>query len=152
MFPLDSENPGRELWGTPPRGGDCSVLVLIDKETGETELVAMAVLDNYQRMFILSELCLELGSDLVERKQDRQDDKSHNAPPNTVIIDVAQPLMVKKYHDGVGAIDGHNSIQTNVLALDKIATDDWSKRVNLAILSLIMVDAALFYSHIAHSS
>jgi hypothetical protein len=52
--------------------------------------------------------------------------------------------------NGVGAIDGHNSIQTNVLALDKIATDDSSKRVNLTILSLIMVDAALFYSHIAH--
>ncbi len=61
-----------------------------------------------------------------------QDNKSHNAPPNKVIIDVAQPLMVKKYHDVAGAIDGHNSIRTNVLALDKIATDDWSKRVNLA--------------------
>jgi hypothetical protein len=81
------------------RGGDCSVLVLIDKETGETELVAMAVLDNYQRMFIGTVFRVGEG-DLVERKQDRQDDKSHNAPPNTVIIDVAQPPMVKKYHDG----------------------------------------------------
>jgi hypothetical protein len=70
----------------------------------------MAVLDNYQRMFIGTAFRVGEG-DLVERKQDRQDDKSHNAPPNTIIIDVAQPPMVKKYHDGVGAIDGHNSIQ-----------------------------------------
>jgi hypothetical protein len=57
--------------------------------------------------------------------------------------------MVKTLHDGVGAIDGHNSIRTNTLGLDKIATNDWDKRVNLALLGMIMVDAALFYSHIA---
>ena len=129
--------------------GDRSVLVSIDEETGETELVAMAFLDNHRRMFIGTAFGVGEG-DLVERKRDRQDDKSHNAPPNKVIIDVAQPLMIKKYHKGVGAIDGHNSIRTNVLGLDKIATDDWSKRVNLAILGMIMVDAGLFYySHIA---
>jgi hypothetical protein len=128
--------------------GDRSVLVSIDEETGETELVAMAFLDNHRRMFIGTAFGVGEG-DLVERKRDRQDDKSHNAPPNKVIIDVAQPLMIKKYHEGVGAIDGHNSIRTNVLGLDNIATDDWSKRVNLAILGMIMVDAALFYSHIA---
>jgi hypothetical protein len=128
--------------------GDRSVLVSIDEETGQTELVAMAFMDNYRRMFIGTAFGLGEG-ELVERKRDRQDDKSHNAPPNKVIIDVQQPLMVKTYHDGVGAIDGHNSIRTDVLGLDKIATNDWSKRVNLGILGMIMVDAALFYSHIA---
>jgi hypothetical protein len=128
--------------------GDRSVLVKIDEDTGETELVAMAHMDNYRRMFIGTAYGLGEG-ELVERKRDRQDDKSHNAPTNKVIIDVEQPLMIKTYHDGVGGIDGHNRIRTDVLGLDKIATNDWSKRVNLGILGMIMVDAALFYSHIA---
>jgi hypothetical protein len=104
----------------------------------------MAHMDNYRRMFIGTTFGLGEG-ELVERKRDRQDDKSHNAPTNKVIIDVEQPLMIKTYHDGVGGIDQHNRIRTDVLGLDKIATNDWSKRVNLALLGMIMVDAALFY-------
>jgi len=128
--------------------GDRHVLASIDEDTGETELVAMTFLDSNRRDFIGTTYGLGDG-ETIERKRDRQVDTSHNALPSKVIIDVPQPLMISQYHECVGNVDFHNRVRQSYLGLEYIPTKEWSRRANLSILGMILVDTALFYKHIA---
>ena len=57
--------------------------------------------------------------------------------------------MISQYHECVGNVDFHNRVRQSYLGLENILTKDWSKRANLSILGMILVDTALFYKHIA---
>ena len=87
---------------------------------------------------------LERGGGIF-RKRLRQLDKSGRAPPDKVIIQVAQPKAIKKYYDGAGTIDRHTRIRADELRMDRsLATRHWDKRFNLGLLGIICVDAYLF--------
>jgi len=57
--------------------------------------------------------------------------------------------MISQYHECVGNVDFHNRVRQSYLGLEYIPTKDWSRRANLSILGMILVDTALFYKHIA---
>ena len=79
---------------TLPKRGCRSVLALINDNTGETELVAIAWVDRNRRFFITTTCGLGEG-EMIQRKRLRQLDKSGRAPPDKVIIEVAQPMAIR---------------------------------------------------------
>ena len=89
---------------TLPKRGSKLVLASINDETGETELVAIAWVDWNRRFFVITTCGLGKG-EMIQRKHLRQLDKSGRAPPDKVIIKVAQSKAIAKYYDGTGTID-----------------------------------------------
>jgi hypothetical protein len=129
---------------TLPRRGSRAVLASIDEETGETELVAISWVDRNRRFFMATSCGIGEGED-VFRKRLRQLDKSSRAPPDMVIIEVAQPKAIVTYYKGAGTIDRHNRILADELRMDRnLATRHWDKRFNLGVLGIICFDAYLF--------
>ena len=136
---------------TLPRRGSRAVLASIDEETGKTELVAISWVDRNRRFFVTTTCGIGEGEE-VFRKRLRQLDKSGRAPPDTVIIEVAQPKAIATYYKGAGTIDRHNRIRANELRMDRnLATRHWDKRFNLGVLGIICVDAYLFFQQVVHA-
>ncbi len=106
---------------TLPRRGSRAVLASIDEETGETELVAISWVDRNRRFFVTTTCAIGEGED-VFCKRLRQLDKSGRAPPDTVIIEVAQPKAIATYYKGAGTIDRHNMIRADELLFHGIST------------------------------
>ena len=90
------------------------VLALINNETGKTELMAIAWVD-WNRCFFVTAMCGSGKGEMIQRKRLHQLDKSGRAPPDKVIIEVAQPKTNAKYFDGAGIIDQHIRICANEL-------------------------------------
>ena len=129
---------------TLPQRGSRAVLASIDKETGEMELFAISWVDRNRRFFVTTTCGIREGGG-VFRKRLRQLDKSGRAPPDTVIIEVAQPKAIATYYKGARTIDRHNRIHADELRMDRnLATRHWDKRFNLGVLGIICVDAYLF--------
>ena len=75
------------------------------------------------------------------------------APPDKVIIKVAQPMAIAKYYKGAGTIDRHNRLRADELRLDRdLGTKHWDKRFNLGVLGIICVDAYLFFQQVVSSN
>ena len=130
---------------TLPQRGSRAILASIDKETGKMELVAISWVDRNRRFFVTTKCGIGEGED-VFRKRLRQLDKSGRAPPDTVIIEVAQPKAIATYYKGAGTIDRHNRIRADELWMVRnLATRYWDKRFNLGVLGIICVDAYLFF-------
>jgi hypothetical protein len=130
---------------TLPKRGSQLVLALIDDETGETEFLAIAWVDRNRHFFVTTTCGLGKG-EMIQRKRLCQLDKSGWAPPDKVIIKVAQPKAIAKDYDGAGTIDRHNRIRAGKLWMDRnLATKDWAKRFNLGVLGIVCVDADLFH-------
>ena len=89
---------------TLPKQGLQLGLASINNETGKTELVAIAWVDRNHRFFVTATCGLGEG-EIIQRKRLRQLDKSGRAPPDKVIIKVAQSKAIAKYYDGTGTID-----------------------------------------------
>ena len=87
--------------------GDCHVLASISEDTGKTKLVAMAWLDCNQQDFVGTAYGIGEGEQ-INCKHAHQLNKSSDASPNKIIIEVKTPKMIKQYYKGVGTIDVHN--------------------------------------------
>jgi len=88
----------------------------------------------------------------VFRKRLRQLDKSGRAPPDTVIIEVAQPKAIATYYKGAGTIDRHNRICADELRMDRnLGTKHLDKRFNLGVLGIICINAYLFFQQVVHA-
>jgi hypothetical protein len=62
-------------------------------------------------------------------------------------VEVPQPLASEIYYEVCAAIDRHNRHRQDTLNIEKkVKTHDWSKRVNLTIFAMCVVDAWLLYS------
>ena len=122
-----------------PRQGSHAVLASIDEETGETELVAISWVDRNRRFFVTMTCRIGEEEDVFHKRL-RQLDKSGRAPPDKVIIEVAQPKAIATYYKGAGTIDRHNRIRADKLRMDRnLATRHWDKRFNLGVLGIILV-------------
>jgi hypothetical protein len=88
----------------------------------------------------------------IFRKRLRQLDKSGRAPPDTVIIEVAQPKAIATYYKGAGIIDRHNRICADELWMDRnLGTKHLDKRFNLGVLGIICVNAYLIFQQVVHA-
>ena len=97
--------------------GDCHVLVLINKDTGKTKLVAMTWLDHNRQDFLGT--AYKIGErEQINCKCAHRLNKSSNAPPNKIIIKVTTPKMIKQYYKGVGTINFHNKVCINKVRLE----------------------------------
>jgi hypothetical protein len=79
--------------------------------------VAIAWVDRNRRFFITTTCGLGEG-EMIQRKRFRQLDKSGRAPPDKVIIEVAQPKAIAKYYKGAGTIDRHNRLREHPIRHD----------------------------------
>jgi hypothetical protein len=137
---------------TLPKRGCRSVLASINDDTGETKLVAIAWVDRNRRFFIATTCGLGEG-EMIQCKCLRQLDKSGRAPPDKVIIKVAQPMAIAKYYKGASTIDRHNRLRADKLRLDRnLGTKHWDKRFNLGVLGIICVDAYLFFQQVVSAN
>jgi hypothetical protein len=60
---------------------------------------------------------------------------------------IPQPKIAEMYYTTCGAIDRHNRLCQDDLHIEKkIKTKDWSRRVNLSIFSMIVVDTWLVFN------
>ncbi len=129
-----------------------SVLASMNEETGKMELVAMSWLDRNWHTFIMSACGIGEGEEINCRRL-RQLDKSGRALPDMVIISVSQPKAVATYYKGTGTIDLHNRIHADELWMDhNLTTKYWDKRINLGILSMVCVNAYLFFQQEVHAN
>jgi len=110
-----------------PQRGSQAVLASIDEETGETELVAISWVERNRRFSVTTTCGIGEGED-VFRKRLCQQDKSGCAPPDKVIIEVAQLKAITTYYKGASTIDRHNRIRAGELRMDRnLTTKHWDK-------------------------
>ena len=75
-----------------------------------------------------------------------------NAEVERVELVVKQQKICEIYYDVCGMIDQHKRHRQDTLMVErKSVTDNWTKRVNLSILTMFMVDTWLVYNHCTNS-
>jgi hypothetical protein len=109
-------------------------------------MLAFVWVDRDRCYFISTTSLLEAGRP-YSRFRWRQLGQDPNAEPENVEVEVPQPLASEIYYDVCAVIDQHNRHRQDTLNLEKkVKTHDWSKRVNLSIFAMCVVDAWLLYS------
>jgi hypothetical protein len=69
------------------------------------------------------------------------------ADPSRIELTIAQPKAAEVYYSACAKIDQHNHDHQDTLMLErKLVTNDWSTRVYLSILAVILVDSWHVYS------
>ena len=120
--------------------------VVMNGDDGQKSCYAFVWVDRDRRYFITNTLSLRPGH-AIERKRMRQmEPLESQLPPETVELTIAQPKATEVYYETCSAIDRHNRSRHDNLSLEKkFETKDWSMRVNLSILGMIIVDTANAY-------
>lgn len=125
--------------------GDREGLVL-KGEGGRPELLAFVWMDRDRRYFIASGSSLQEGEEYV-RDRWRQVSDVPEADPERVTLRVPQPKAAEMYYKTCAAVDQHNRHRQATLKLEtKLKTTDWSKRVNMTLLGITIVDTWLAWS------
>lgn len=121
--------------------GDRAGVMAKDETSENLDLLAFVWRDRDRRYFIASRSSMAEGTP-VSRDLWRQLVKDRTTPPEKVTIRIPQPQAAELYYEVCGKIDNHNRDRQATLGLErKLKTHDWSKRVNLTILSMCMADA-----------
>ena len=98
-------------------------------------------MDRERRYFIATAGSMEAGSP-YQRTRWRQVNQEQNAPPELVDLEIPQPKAAEIYYDTANSIDQHNHCRQDDLSIErKLGTWDWSKRVNLSIVGMCVVDS-----------
>ena len=115
-------------------------------DDGRPELLAFVWMDRDRRYFIASGSSLQEGEEYV-RDRWRQTSDEAEADPERVTLEVPQPKAAELYYKTCAWIDRHNRHRQATLKLEtKMQTHDWSKRVNMSLLGINIVDTWLAYS------
>jgi hypothetical protein len=131
--------------------GDRHALVK-KNDIGDIEMLAFVWMDRERRYFIASAGSMSEGEPFV-RQRWRQVDQTANASPDQIQLIVPQPKAVEIYYKVCGKVDQHNRDRQDTLGLEKkLKTNDWSMRVNLTILSMVIVDTWRAWSHMADNT
>ena len=126
----------------PGGRGSRKGLLTTDEATG-TQLMSFVWVDRDRRYFISTCSSLEEGTTIC-RTRWTQTDKSVNAEPVRQERNIAQPKAAEMFYKAAGKIDQHNRHRQDSLRLErKLQTTDWSKRVNITIFGMIVIDAFL---------
>ena len=138
------EFPMQHLGSIPLPGGRGSRkgLLTTDEATG-TQLLSFVWVDRDRRYFISTCSSLAEGTQIL-RTRWTQADKGVNAEPERQNRTVDQPKAAETFYKAAGKIDQHNRHRQDSLRLErKLQTIDWSKRVNVTIFGMIVIDAFL---------
>ena len=126
--------------------GDFKALVNTHQEDTDPDLHAFVWMDRDRRYFISSAYNMNLGDPCVRRRWRQIDDVSTNADPSRMELSIDQPIICEKYYSACGKIDSHNRCRQDDMNLEKkIETNDWSKRFNMSIFGMTVVDAWLMF-------
>ena len=120
-------------------------------DEGRPELLAFVWMDRDRRYFISSASSLRTGEPYT-RFRWRQVDETANAEPQQVQLTIPQPQACEVYYKACGMIDRHNRCRQDTLQLErKLGTLDWSMRVNMSLLAIIIVDSWLLFKQCTKS-
>jgi hypothetical protein len=109
------------------------------------DLIAFAWVDTNRRYFVSTVSSLLPGNP-IQRRRLRQVDRTPDAEPEDVFLQIEQPKIAELYYTSAAKIDQHNRSRQADLGIErKLGTNDWSKRVNLSIFSMIVIDAMFVY-------
>ena len=109
---------------------------------GKVDMMALMWVDRERRYFISTTSSAADGTP-YERIRWRQT----GSFAQRVLLTVRQPKVVETYYSSCAAIDRHNRCRQDDLQLErKLVTLDWSKRVGISLLGIIIVDSWLLYS------
>jgi len=109
---------------------------------GAVKLMALMWVDRERRYFV-SSTSTSMPGEPYDRVRWRQ--IAENA--ERVALSVKLPQVAQAYYECCAQIDRHNRCRQNDLRLEhKLATHDWSMRVNLSLLGMCIVDSWLLYS------
>jgi hypothetical protein len=113
---------------------------------GVTTLMAFVWMDRDRRYFIASASSLQAGLPHV-RSRWRQVNTEQNAEAERIQVTVQQPKACETYYSACGKIDQHNRHRQATLMLEnKLPTQEWSRRVNMTLFGMLVVDAWLAFS------
>ena len=113
--------------------------------SGDANFLSFVWIDREQRYFISYASSLQEVTP-YKCKRWRKVNEEENAEPENVKLTIPQPKAAQTYYDVCGKIDQHNRHRQATLKLElKIQTHDWSKRANISILAMTMVDSWLVY-------
>jgi hypothetical protein len=113
---------------------------------GNPSLLAFMWMDRNRSYFIASGSSLEEGEEYI-RNRWQQVDTAQNADAEMVELTVPQPKAAEECYSTCGSVDQHNWHRMDTLNIEKkIETKEWSRRVNMSILGMCMVDTWLALS------
>ena len=122
--------------------GDTKAVIANDEHG---DYLAFVWMDRERRYFIATAGSMEAGGP-YQRTRWRQVNQEENAPPELVEMEIPQPKAAEIYYDTASSIDQHNRCRQDDLSIErKLGTKDWSKRVNLSILGMCVVDSWFVY-------
>ena len=117
---------------------------------GVPYLLAFVWMDRDRRYFIASGSSLSDGTPIV-RQRWRQIGDDPEADPTRVELTIPQPKAAETYYTACSKIDQHNRHRQDTLMLErKLVTTDWSRRVNLSIFAICLVDAWQVYNKMTY--
>ena len=100
------------------------------------------------RYFIFTGVFVEKGRPYT-RTRWRQEDPPPNADPNMVELTIPQQITAKLYYSTCGQNGRHNRCHQESIDIEKkLGTKDWSKRFNLSVFAMDMVNVWLAYQGI----
>jgi hypothetical protein len=115
-------------------------------------MMAFVWMDRERRYFIASAGSLAEGEPYI-RHHWRQVSDELDADPERVELTVPQPQAAEMYYKTCAKIDQHNRDRQATLGIEqKLVTHNWSLRVNLSILSMIVVDTWKVYSQLTYAN
>ena len=133
--------------------GDRYGLVHKDRETGRPDMIAFVWMDRERRYFISTGPCLTDGEPYRRWRWRQIEDVATDTPPERVELVVEQPKAAEVYYSVCGKVDQHNRDRQSTLCIEKkLRTNDWSMRVNLTILSMIIVDTWKIWNALTNES
>lgn len=119
---------------------------LLHKGQGDDpDILAFCWVDTNRRYFVSTVSSLAPAVP-ISRSRLRQVNLAPNADAERVQLLIDQPKASALYYSAAAKIDQHNRSRQADLGIErKLKTLDWSKRLNLSIFSMIVVDAMLVY-------
>jgi hypothetical protein len=95
---------------------------------------------------------MEGGVPYVRRRWRQVEDVTTQADPEYVELLIPQPKACELYYQSCAMIDRHNRNRQDTLQLEKkLETDNWSMRVNMSILGMVLVDSWLAFTQCTNS-
>ena len=110
------------------------------------DMLAFVWVDKNRRYFISTCSNMRPAEPIYRERWRQVASLESNEPAVKVALEIPQPNCSKVYYDGCGLVDQHNRKRQDDLNLEKkLGTHDWSKRVNMSIFGMLVVDAYLMY-------
>ena len=128
--------------------GDMIGLLTRPVERTNPELDDFFCMDRNRRYFIFTGISMEKGRP-YNRTRWRQESPSPSSELNMVELTITQPIIAELYYITCGQSDRQNSCRQESHDIEKmVGTKDWSKRFNLSVFTMNVVNAWFAYQGI----